>query len=275
MLRATNYTDTVLRYLDLERKRAQRTHDEITTARLTKIHEELASFRKKGLPVAEKKVVEIDHDKTVLLAHTFGPKYTQALALATGNGIRAEVYVEETELTSDELHEIARKYFLENRGKTPIFIRVLKDPAVIENTEVKEPNVYLQIRKLLAKVGLTFNLESFSVEKAQDKEPFPESVEKNEPYHGPEVTVNVYNWFCTCEQFTHDIARYHNATSEDILSQLSGVDNAILARWFSQSDCNHISPLPICMHLLAVVLAVHNFETAGISTHQIRDFSEI
>lgn len=272
LLKGVEYIETVYRYLDRHQRRAERANDGITAARLEKVKTELEALDGHGnVPFADK-VIEIDQDKTVLLAYTFGSMYTEALALATGNGIRTEVFDDSRELSHEEIQAISANYLCKDRGKVPVFVRMLAEPPVIPNArQAEDPNVYLQIRRMLEKLNLTLNLQTFTVETSGSPVAQQTWVQKN----GPEVTVNVYNWYCSCEQFGHHICKTHTVDGRGVLKQICQSESPFLSNWFGHSGCNHITPLPICMHLLALVLSVHNMETVEIASTQIRDFSEI
>lgn len=288
LLKSTDYIDVVFRFLDVERRKAERARDEITTSRLAKVEQDLQGlqesekFRQLLSPLSAEKVIEIDHDKTVVLAHTFGAVYSQALALATNGSIKAEILSNKGELLPEELQEATRNYFLQSRGKLPILIKVSKEPVIVKTApQVKEPNIYLEIKKMLAKLKFSLDLETFSVELSESSELLeisdtPKEIEALAlPDLGPEVTVNVYNWFCSCDQFLDTLNCYHNATGDEMAANLHSEESSIISRWFASSSCNHISPLPICMHLLAVVIAVHNMESVEIQCRQISSVTQL
>lgn len=288
LLNSTNYIDVVSRFLDVERRKAERARDEITTSRLAKVEQELRELQgterfQQVLDILNaERVTEIDHEKTVLLAHTFGPVYSHALALVTNGSIKAEILSNKAKFLPEELQEATKNYFLQSRGNVPIFIRVSKEPAIVKTApQVKEPNIYLEIKKMLAKLKLSLDLETFSVglSKSSDlpeiSEPPKESEAQVLSDLGPEVTVNVYNWFCSCDQFLDKLNCFHNVTGAEMAARLHSEESSIMSRWFASSSCNHISPLPICMHLLAVVIAVHNIESVEIQCRQISSVMQI
>lgn len=303
LLTKVDYIDTIYSYLD-KHARAN-AHDPATAGRLRKIRVQLDQLEALGTH-KEKKVIQVDHDKAVLLAYTFGAMYSEALALVTGNGIHTEVF-DEDQLDTSELKSISDSYWT-SRGKVPVFVRVLHRP-VITSDQPDDSNVFLQLRRMVGEIGLTLNLETFDVEVKHEKKRIcedersggnericeNESIAQNERIgevknsgeiksigenelcenkttgetvkpeptqpnidwvrNQPSVTVNVYNWYCSCEDFSRQITRPHNSTSRDILRHVSC---PIMANWFAHSWCNHITPLPVCMHLLAVVIGVYN-----------------
>jgi len=260
LLKKVDYIDTIYTYLDRQSARAKKTHDMVLATRLRNISDQLRRLDSDN--IKEKKVICVDPDKTVLLAYTFGTMYSEALALVSGHGIRTEVFDDTKDLSDLEVWALSKEYFL-NRGKTPVFVRVLEKP-VVESVEMAEDsNVYLQLRRMLEQIELTLNLTTFAVEPGTE---WVQNVTRDHSH--AEVTVNVYNWYCSCMEFTEQISRPHNATSQDILDKIS---DPVMANWFGHSMCNHITPLPLCMHLLAVVLTVYNMEAAEIDGGQIRE----
>lgn len=262
-LTKVDYIDTILDFLDKQMK--ANAHDSVFVDRLHRIKTQLEKFTPETLP-REKKVIRVDPDKTVLLAYTFGSIYSEALALVTGNDIHMEVFDDSRKLTTSELKSISDSYW-DNRGKVAVFVRVSIRPLMIGDQPI-DTNVYLQIRRMIGEIGLTLNLENFDVVRGDGEIVESGEIESHEPWvqNKETVTVNVYNWYCSCKQFAQQLIRPHNSTGGDILNHISC---PTMANWFSHSGCNHISPLPVCMHLLAVVMGVYNRREIEIPVRQI------
>lgn len=272
LLRSVEYIETVYSFLETHRLRALRRHDTVTAARLGKIRAELELLHQQGILKIPEPLVEVDANKTVLLAHAVGPIYTEALALATGHAIRIEVYDDTQELDSDVLRAVATSYLSHNRGATPVFVRVARQPLVEPSVAPpQDSNVYLHLRRILEKMGATVNLDTFAVEQSN----VPNFQQEKFLPSSPEVTVNVYNWYCSCEEFAAKIAGHHQCTSHEMRNQITIDSSPIVAAWFRDGRCNHVSPLPLCMHLLAVVIALHNVEQVPPLVHQVRTWSDI
>lgn len=273
LLNTVQYIDSIYKFLEKLLARAQKAHDVQMFERLLLVQAELTELRQRGEISPGSKSIEVDSDKTLLLAYTFGSIYPEALALASDHGIRIEVFDDTRDLTTDDLELIAQNYFRVGRGKVPVFVRVLAKPQLLaQGRQAEDPNAYLQLRRMLAKLGYTVNLETFRVEASPNSE-LPSQPKVRET--GSEVTVNVYNWYCSCEQFSAEANKSHIVENDGLLAHIQKAKSPYLYTWLRQCGRNHMTPLPMCAHFLAVVIAVHNMEAVPIEKRQIRHVWEL
>lgn len=223
--------------------------------------------------LAEKEDIVVDKNKTILLTYAFGDMYTQALALATGGNIRADVVGEGVDL--EKVVEDYFKGFLEKKTP-PVFLRVYNE-ALVEDIPEKETNELLELRRMLAAVGLELNLDSKKVEVVEATEKTPEKKERKWP-GGEFVSVDPYNWFCSNEDFLEDCpAKGPQIPIESILQHHDkNEENALLLDiLLKRSPKVHADPLPICTQLLAVLLAAYNYESVPIRKEEIKETWQI
>lgn len=67
------------------------------------------------------------------------------------------------------------------------------------------------------------------------------------------VNTDIRYWYCSCRNFTRAAARPHTVAPAALAARTQGV----LARAVAHG-CRHPAPLPVCVHLVALVLAAHN-----------------
>lgn len=221
--------------------------------------------------LTKKEDIVVDKNKTILLTYAFGDMYTQALALATGGNIRADVVGEGIDL--DKVVEAYFKGKLE-KETPPVFLRVYNE-LLVEDVPEKETNELLELRRMLAGVGLVLNLDSKKVEVAENANT-PEK-EREWP-SGEFVSVDPYNWFCSNKDFLEDCpAKGPHIPIENILKHYDkNEENALLLEILEmRSPKVHADPLPICTQLLAVLLAAYNYECAPIRKVEIKETWQI
>lgn len=222
--------------------------------------------------------VHVDLEKTVLLTYAFGDLYSAALALADG-GIEALV-------AGGEHHsapEAVQKYMRGQTPPVPVFMRVDLAPRQTLEQQAAPAHGLLRARAMLEVLGLRLDLDTLEVHAdseiqtdARDDPPAAETghgmhlgpqVPKGEhvphvpkkletcpePLQTPTVLADLHAWFCLCEPFSRACAG-HFRSGTQVAAQTLG----LLARFFQRSRCNHATPLPVCMHLLALVLLAYN-----------------
>lgn len=248
LLRREPYVESIRRTVDKEAARLQSAGDLLAVQRLHSIRAQL-------LLLAGPTVLTVDKNKTLLLAYAFGDIYLPALALATSNGVRFEVF---RDTTVEEIDA----HLTQRPSTEPILIRVLDEPKVKPTAEHVDVNVYLQIRTMLAKVGCTLNLETFEVEHTERSiDPAPQHEDAKEEYaDSKEEYVDLYSWYCSCGHFLDQISTVHTKQGPELVV---GVEPNIVTNYLQHSQCKHISPLPMCRHLLAVLLVVFNRAALG------------
>lgn len=218
----------------------------------------------------EKADVVLDLNKSILLTYAFGDMYTKALALATGGNIRADVLGEGV-----DLENAAEEYFTGKQEKTspPMFLRVYND-TVVEEVPEKETNKWLELRRMLAEVGLTLKLDTKTVEISEES---PKEEERKWP-QGEFVTVDPYNWFCSSEEFLDEYPPTGaEIPAEDIIKdyERNGENGLILDFLLRRQPKVSVDPLPICTQLLAVLLAAYNYESVPIRKEKVTEAWQI
>lgn len=269
LLTKQNYVDTI--YASIDRYVKGNKNEKNS---LLKIREQIQALEEN----MHKDVVIIDEEKTVLLAYAFPLIYTPALAIATGKGIEVEVFSEET-IGSSELEKIARDHLTAKDGKVPVFVRVALKPHGKVDSVPSEPNIYLKLRQMLEQVGHELTLDTQEVRASLIPWVQKES-EKDD--HQEKCTVDLYNWHCSCDEFFKSFESQPRETGQLIVRAFqsevdsgSRGDDTLLRYFLARQTSLHNSTLPICVHLLAVILAVFNLDNVEIQATQISDVNQI
>lgn len=220
--------------------------------------------------LSEKSDVVLDLNKSILLTYAFGDMYTKALALATGGNIRADVLGEGV-----DLENAVEEYFTGKLEKSspPIFLRVYNE-TMAEEVPEKETNQWLELRRMLAEVGLTLKLDTKKVELSGES---PKEEGRVWP-QGEFVTVDPYNWFCSSEEFLEEFPPTGaEIPAEDIIKEYERNDDNRLMLLFLLKRRPKVSvdPLPICTQLLAVLLAAYNYKSVPIRKEKVKETWQI
>ncbi|GEQ66827.1 hypothetical protein JCM33374_g490 [Metschnikowia sp. JCM 33374] len=290
----TSHLDVILKFIDAEVNKSQQNTQKVD--RLIHVKNQLEDAQ---IDVSEFSL-DIDKPKTLLLAYTFGEIYTPALALFTGRHITIELWGSDLEGPSVDTIE---KSIMGDSGCESMFIHVSDAPKVEQRQEEQNVNPFLQVRAMLAKVGILMSLSTFDLEKPDETEeditedihtksadPKEEtgntssksdhskprtsttkSIEYSEKKTGITNTssifnaptknmVDPYNWFCSCSQFTKKSFTAHNRSGTNILGMTTC--SPVMAGIFGNSKCKYPKTLPICQHLLAVLLMLFNWNVA-------------
>ncbi|KAM9936869.1 hypothetical protein OXX80_003593, partial [Metschnikowia pulcherrima] len=274
--------------------------DEVAVSRYNQQKLDRLLHIKKQLQEIEKpahnSVVNVDAEKTLLLAYAFGEQYAPALALLTSRQISIQVWgTQSIEPTRESLD----RFFEFHEKDIPIFVQVSKEPVVEEKEAVMDVNPFLQLRTMLADLGLSMDLSDFTLvkadavktasEKASVKESICEEIgrgseKQNEP--SPELGINIEPqnltceskhdqvnrpdlenpskvmvdlnmWYCSCLDFTKKSYVTHDKSWSDIMHSTDG--SSTIANFVQNASCKFPATLPICKHLLAVVLLACNW----------------
>lgn len=220
--------------------------------------------------LSEKSDVVLDLNKSILLTYAFGDMYMKALALATGGNIRADVLGEGV-----DLENAVEEYFTGKLEKSspPIFLRVYNE-TMAEEVPEKETNQWLELRRMLAEVGLTLKLDTKKVELSGES---PKEEGRVWP-QGEFVTVDPYNWFCSSEEFLEEFPPTGvEIPAEDIIKEYERNDDNRLMLLFLLKRRPKVSvdPLPICTQLLAVLLAAYNYKSVPIRKEKVKETWQI
>lgn len=262
LLTRQNSVDSVYACIDSHLKRKGRDEEP-----LTKIKQQIQQLEEQGN--LKEQVLLVDEDKTIMLAYAFGEIYSLALALAI-DGIHLQVLNQLT-MSIEELKKIAREYLqADGDDKVPVFAKVLSMPRKVVAPPPPEQNVYLQLRQLLSKMGYTITLDTLEVLRYQQVQNTSELLQKE---YVELETVDLYNWACTCSAFVSSYNQVPSSTSPQVVE---GFHDSLLLRYFmARQSSKQLSPLPICQHILALVLAALNEDNVDIEVNQIFDPSEI
>lgn len=236
--------------------------------------------------------LDIDEQKSIILAYTFGELYTPALALLIGNHISIQFWGLEHGVPSLQTIE---RCIMEPSGVDPLFIQVSNNPSIETKVDIPDVNPFLQLRAMVAKLGLLMNLSTFDLEQIEPRaentdgntcsindEKFlnmqneyfqssikqANSVELNimktdqtlEPLgfqSHEKVFVDPSNWFCSCAEFTMQSFEVHEKCGSEILGQVTGP--LVVKKLFQNKDSSYPNTLPICKHILAVMLMIFNW----------------
>lgn len=262
LLRRQRYVDKIYGYID---DLVGQNEDKS----LVELREAIEKMDKEG-SLWDKDDVTVDPNKTILLTYAFGDMYTKALAMATSGNIRADVLTAKP-VEEEQLKEIVAAYFngkLE-KGTQPVFLRVYSDVQSQEVPE-KEANHWLELRRMLAEVGLLLVLETKKIEALTEK---PEEKERKWPL-GHSTSVDPYNWYCSSDEFLDSCdGTFPEIPITDILQHYEkNEENELLFDFLLKRKPKvHANELPICTQLLAVLIAAYNYESVPIRKEQISE----
>lgn len=264
LLRRRRFVDRVYEYIDEVLKRGE---DES----LVKLRKSIEKADEEG-KFWEKEDVSVDPSKTIMLTYLFGDMYTKALGLATGGNIQAEVYSVE-ELEKEEIQRIVKNHFTGKLepGTQPVFLRVYED-TLAQPVAEKEANHWLEIRRLLAKIGASVDLNTKLLEMLENLEHSTET-ERIWPL-GKTVCVNLYNWFCSNSEFLKALADKKNETPiEQVLEgyERNSENDLLFEILLKRLPRPQIDPIPMCAELLAVLIAAYNYESIPINIQRITE----
>lgn len=208
-------------------------------------------------------VLDIDVNKSFLLAHTFPKQYNEALALLVGKSICLELWAR-----SESPLALVEQYMCGQSSDAAVFVRMKEAPEKEETREIPSDPL-VRINQLLEPLRYTFTrdgLEPFESTPAADSHDTDISVKHALLPTAGFVHVDPYTWFCSCCAFQAscqegtvcrkrglEIVREENLQEEK---------NYSLLRFLANSPCFHPDRLPMCKHLLAVLLAAANWEVA-------------
>lgn len=271
-------THIVHEFLDQRIERFLHSKDQDKTLEFQTLKKELREAEEKEPDIVTKKAIFIDKEKTVLLTYAFGDIYLEALAIATGGGIRIE-YFDECGFEKDQidLQNMARKYItgkLKEEERNAMYARVA---VKLRNLPLpqKEASDYLELRRLLSKTGLSINLATKHLERIESAN----ATEEQDKSHdlGPLHYVDIYTWSCTCKEFGKSFSSKPTLTGKDLLRgyKPDSIKKILFNMFLSSDDSLHVDPLHICPHLLAVVIFAYNMSAIEIEVGVVTDFFQL
>ncbi|OBA22277.1 hypothetical protein METBIDRAFT_150121 [Metschnikowia bicuspidata var. bicuspidata NRRL YB-4993] len=288
----TTYSNVIVKFIRDEMARLGQSQP--TVDRLEHVKDQLL----KSTLHSGEYTLEVDEQKSLILAYAFGEIYTPALALVTGKHITVQFWGAGEEQPGQPM---IRNCVLNPESCDPIFFEVLDDPQIDKRRGVLDVNPFLQVRGMVSKLGLLLNLSTFDLEELSDLMAAPENsggqkalfpanlgvptletlyersdnglkylVRAKEPEetktngrpnfsYSSKSIVDPNNWFCSCSDFTSASFVIHDASGSDLLGDTG---HELLSRLFRAAVCKFPKSLPICRHLLAVLLMLFNWDTA-------------
>lgn len=213
--------------------------------------------------------LRIDTDKSFLLAHTFPNEYPTALAILTGGGgVSFEIWGEIKD------PKAAVEVYVSGEGSNlPVFPRVLAKPkeggvkglrqgrGLEDGKKVLEGETVgclTQEMLLAADLEILSSAESNNVFSTEQLGEFKVLQRPDVLSRTSHVHVDPYSWFCSC---TYSPEIPYDRSGQRVVED-SGSDNkSVISKFLLSSTCRHLKTLPICLHLLAVLLGILNWNT--------------
>lgn len=202
-----------------------------------------------------KTVVDIDPHKSFLLAHAFPKQFNEALALLTDKAIYLELWRH-----SDSPNTLVDQYMSGQNGDSSVFVRI-KETADKEEIPPISSDPLKRINQLLKPLQYTLTrkgLERVECTEKKEKESKYSTLNSLLPTFNY-VHVDPYTWYCSCSS-------YHEMQENEVFKNLGpeilrNTDNEYnVSKFLENSPCLHSDRLPMCKHLMAILLAASNFE---------------
>ncbi|KAK6454147.1 uncharacterized protein RJT20DRAFT_20 [Scheffersomyces xylosifermentans] len=254
-----------------------------------------------GTNVAESKegLIQIDEDKNIVLGLTFGTTFLEAMAIIAEEHecIQVDVRGKPEVKDKQELEGLIQEYLKTlkvPRELQKCFLKFTVNQRIASNgqkrrrTQMKEMDnteklVFtkelndLEIRQMLYKVGLSYNNEGSLIRAGDIALDTDDSYKKfTEPRIQqlreklvPNATttehhmVDLRNWYCDCNEYQecygHDEGRILDV--ESLLASYSG-PNPVM-NLFTECPSRILDPVPICCHLLTIVIIACNGGVLG------------
>ncbi|WPK26582.1 hypothetical protein PUMCH_003940 [Australozyma saopauloensis] len=228
------------------------------TARKLQASAELISKIESDAPSS---VLGINTEKSFLLAHAFPQLFTDALCLVTDGGIVLEYWGENLE------EQAVDDYMTARDGSFPVFVRVKLDQK--GKKPISDPSKHLS--RLLRPLGYKCELGEVSKLEEGNSNNLSRPLSRSLLPSGLYTTTDPYYWYCSCEEF-------HSAIVDSVCwdhsaSTLAGeyeLSSNLVVKFLENLPCLFDEMLPMCKHLLAVLLAALNWRDVR---HHVERFS--
>lgn len=259
LLSTCSILDEVNRIISNELAKSGQTSD--TRERLRHIQNQLGGIAEQQRPKND--LLRINNQSAILLAYTFGDIYTPALALLTGGHITMEIWGGESANLKD-----VEKIIFEAGGRardTPIFFRVRAIPVASVKNEPIDINCFLQIRRILLKVQQSLDLETLDILPSVESRKTEVSEMHKPSFGGVDpgtefVLTDPHQWFCTCSEFLSANGNLNKLKGFELpgLSEAPSIFRSLL----ETAVVKFPKKLPVCSHLISVILLLLNWEVA-------------
>lgn len=208
-------------------------------------------------------VLDIDENKSFLLAHTFPKQYPEALALLTGKAITIELWSH-----SESPYTLVEKYMSGQNCDTTVFVR-LKETAEKEEIPQIPTDPLIYVNQLLKPLRYSFirnELQHIEGTSTEESDKFNIAIKHALLPSFGYVHVDPYTWFCSCFTF-YEMCQESEVCRQQGKEIVGEVDNLKLSKFnilsfLANSPNFHADRLPMCKHLLAVLLGAANWEVA-------------
>lgn len=210
--------------------------------------------------LSNKTALTIDANNSILLSLIFGNMYTKAMIILS-EARNIQIYANVSELVDQ--HRIINEYFNCGSNKVRIRIRDVKT-AVNDSSFTKLALKYAQLKteSLLNALNLSFTAGQLTKQASSRSKSIQESTDKillklNTIDSTRNCYVDIFNWYCTCDE-------YYKCYSEDWLGgshpTFYSFKNSHEHKLFKNIRFDKIDPLPLCTHLLVVLIIKLNFD---------------
>lgn len=212
--------------------------------------------------------LQIDTNKSFLLAHTFPDDFPSALALLTSKAVLLEIWG-----SVEDPAAVVNLYVTGEGNGVPVFPRVSAVPTRDDVNGQKQKEGLKDdynmlssdnLRDLGAVEPLARDIETcFGIVRNQSSQ-----INKLEHLEvesrlevlsrSTHVHVDPYSWFCSCNLDPEK--RYDRSGQKVVDDNTNGLQN-VIHLFLVTSTCRFPEKLPMCLHLLAILLAALNWGT--------------
>lgn len=223
-----------------------------------------------GLPGGLQKdaKIKLDANKSIMLNLMYGSMYNEALAMYQERLIQILVLSD-----GPDDCELLKKFIETQDSSNAVFIKVsdptpnvkgnlLNDP--IMTSDLKKPLTVFDIRYQLRRIGLELNndwiLQKFEPTIGKLLLLLPPS-KRLRPNPSTQHLVDVKTWYCSCTVYQ---LCYHNdyrmKSMADLMSKMPDSPETQNLQKILVPEMKNLQKLPLCAHLLAVLMLLYNFE---------------
>lgn len=240
----------------------------------------------------KQEAVTVDQNKTILMSFLLGSCYNEALEiLSNKDNVNIEILCPD----EDDAQRLGNYYL--NHFRLPddcngesVMIKVIQNLPISNDNRKKHISAiksrlhFLEIKALLEKVGMSLNSNGTIVpqrdhigitDTSGECRRLREKITAKLNIEVEENIVDLNNWYCSCKGYqNHYINKGTNrlsnedanlskgivmASVEELIKPLLEVfSTSIIGRLLSQCNTKILDPIPICPHILAMLILLHN-----------------
>lgn len=211
---------------------------------------ELLKLQLSNYDLPDSQLYTIDHDKSIMLALVLGNIFTEALEILGGKHVRFYT-----------INDDIQQYLKTGSGT---FITLVDQPSMKPEDEIKNHSrlMYTQLTQVLGSVGL--HIEKDTLKPIEKQEPLIFTL--METFH-----TDLFHWYCSCEG-------YQKCYTKNWISGSAKPTNEVTVKpdfeLFKHIKFDSINPIPICCHLLSIlIISINQFPLYKV--YKVNNFESV